>query len=102
MPGRPSSRKIRRETHIVRSIIHNRKKKKKEVKGTDSIDFDDAHIVSIDVKVEHGQRAHVDDPKTVRASRDKVERRILVEAWKILTVLREIHNSGICIERDIP
>lgn len=39
----------------------------------DTVDFNDLHLVSVNVEVEHGKGRHVDDTKTVGLARDKVE-----------------------------
>lgn len=52
------------------------------------------HIVPIEVKVEHGERTHADDPQTVRLAWGEGQRRVLVKAGKVMRVGRVAWRRG--------
>lgn len=64
---------------------------------THAIDFDDLHLVSVDLEEEHGERARVDDPDPVRSAGRERQRGVFVEAGEVLALLVDkVDQSRIC------
>jgi hypothetical protein len=63
---------------------------------THSIDFNNAHVVSIDPEKEHCKCTSVDNSQTVGFPRNKIQSSVLVEARQVSSVRGKVNQRRLC------